>query len=688
MNEGYLRYFPKKSFYPNQKKAMDEIYRALLRREIVLFEGACGTGKTLSSLAPSLHVAKNQDKVVLIATNVHQQMLQFIDEAKEIKNVANIHAIVLKGKLHMCPLKKDYEECNLLRENTYEMIELERFQADAGRMKPLKKRSCEYLANILRDDVTDFFHWLSSDVRTPEEVHEHAVVDGMCGYELLKRSMRDTDLVICNYHHLLNPDILSKLLAWLGRELSDIIVIFDEAHNIESAARSHASLKMTEQFIDKAINEVIDVGVDEEEIYTFLNTLKDTLRETYESRFGFGERERVGTEWYDLRIRDPAGTEDLLSECILQRLPDITELVEKAYVRGKELELMYHNQYKEGLSDTLKTSYVLAVSLFFKDYLKLASEPGYYPLINVRREDGEITSGIELYTCIPKNVTQPLFDSLYSAVLISATLRPFETIKRTLGIQRKTTEISYITPFSKERRHTIAVATLPLFMKNRDDPYILGVIKGVLEDVIEQSDGNVLLFFPNYGEAARYYALLDVNVPMFLDEVGVSPIDIKEKFFEIGESGGKAVLLTYLWGTLTEGIDYKDGRARTVVVIGVGYPALGDKVRAIQYAYDHEFGHGKGWEYAIEIPTIRKVRHAMGRVVRSPDDYGARVLLDGRYTSDSPKILGKYSVFRDFPPEEQAEIVDVGVDKVKYSLMNFFNDIKLLDSNNKRSKIY
>jgi DNA excision repair protein ERCC-2 len=218
-------------------------------------------------------------------------------------------------------------------------------------------------------------------------------------------------------------------------------------------------------------------------------------------------------------------------------------------------------------------------------------------------------------------------------------------------------------------------------MKNREDPEIVGVIKGVLEDVIEQSDGNVLLFFPNYGEAARYYALLDVNVPMFLDEVGVSPIDIKEKFFEIGESGGKAVLLTYLWGTLTEGIDYRGGRARTVVVIGVGYPALGDKVRAIQYAYDHEFGHGKGWEYAVEIPTIRKVRHAMGRVVRSPDDYGARVLLDGRYTSDSPKIMGRYSVFRDFPPEEQAEIVDVGADKVKYSLMNFFNDIKLLDSN-------
>lgn len=676
MDEEYLKYFPKKSFYPKQKKAMGEIYRAILDESIVLFEGACGTGKTLSSLVPSLHVAKNSDKTVLIATNVHQQMLQFIDEAKEIKKVANIHAIVLKGKLHMCPLEKDYEECNLLRENTYRLIELEQLQADVETIKSLRKRSCEYLANILQADITEFHNWLSSDVRTPEEVHKHAIVDEMCGYELLKRSMRDIDLVICNYNHLLNPDILAKFLSWLGRDLSDIIVIFDEAHNIEFATRSHASLKLTEQFIERAMNEVSGFDVDGKEIYAFLNILRDTLRETYESRFGFGERERIGTEWHDLRIRDPAGTEDLLSKRILQHIPDVNTLVEKAYLIGKELDSIYRNQYRECLSDTLKTSYLLDVSSFLGDYLKLASDPGYYPLINVRREDNEITGRIELSVCIPKNFTQPLFESLYSAILISATLRPFETIKRTLGINRSTTEISYTTPFPKDNRHTIAVATPPLFLRNRDDPEIVKLIRGVLEDIINQSDGNVLIFFPNYGEAKRYHGILDTDIPMFLDEVGILPEDIKKKFFEIGESGKKAVLLTYLWGTLTEGVDYRDGKARTVVVGGVGYPALGDRIRAIQYAYDHEFGPGRGWEYAIEIPTIRKVRHAMGRVVRSPEDYGARVLLDARYTSESPEIMGRYSVFGSFPPEERAEIVDVEAEKVKYSLMNFFNDIK------------
>jgi len=129
-----------------------------------------------------------------------------------------------------------------------------------------------------------------------------------------------------------------------------------------------------------------------------------------------------------------------------------------------------------------------------------------------------------------------------------------------------------------------------------------------------------------------------------------------------------------MWGTLTEGVDYKQGRGRTVVIVGVGYPALNDRTRAVESAYDSEFGHG--WEYAIEIPTIRKVRQALGRVVRSPDDYGARILLDGRYTSASEKRYGKYSVFKFFPEEERNEIIDVEPEKVKYSLMNFFNDIR------------
>ena len=121
-------------------------------------------------------------------------------------------------------------------------------------------------------------------------------------------------------------------------------------------------------------------------------------------------------------------------------------------------------------------------------------------------------------------------------------------------------------------------------------------------------------------------------------------------------------------------MDYRDGRGRTVIIVGVGYPALNDRMNAVESAYDHVFEYGAGWDYAIQIPTIRKIRQAMGRVVRSPDDYGVRILLDGRFLTDSKKRYGKFSVFNVFPEDERAEFVDVEPAKVKYSLMNFFMD--------------
>jgi Rad3-related DNA helicases len=140
MDPDYQKYFPKPSCYPNQREAMDKIYKALSAQKLVLFEGACGTGKTLSALAPALAVGKSLKKKVIIATNVHQQMEQFIEEAREIRAQTDIKVVVLKGKARMCPLEKDYEECNALRENTFELMKAEK---DLTGLKRARRRDSE-----------------------------------------------------------------------------------------------------------------------------------------------------------------------------------------------------------------------------------------------------------------------------------------------------------------------------------------------------------------------------------------------------------------------------------------------------------------------------------------------------------------------------------------------------------------
>src|SRR6056297_3863683 len=104
-----MRFFPYDEPYANQREAMDRIHNALSRDQDVLFEGACGTGKTLSALVPALEYAREADKTVVITTNVHQQMRQFVTEARQITQQEPIRTVVFKGKASMCHIDVGFE---------------------------------------------------------------------------------------------------------------------------------------------------------------------------------------------------------------------------------------------------------------------------------------------------------------------------------------------------------------------------------------------------------------------------------------------------------------------------------------------------------------------------------------------------------------------------------------------------
>lgn len=717
MPAAYEKFFPKPSYYPNQKEAMDKIYGALLAGKPVLFEGACGTGKTLSALAPSLAIAREKNKKVIIATNVHQQMEQFIQEAREIKAIADIKVAVLKGKVHMCPLEKEYDECNLLRENTFELLELERdlfnlkekdkaaaaqsredrsyadlrhriageAMAEQERVAQLKKRFCPYMMAVLKDNNASFGDWLFKGVRSPDDIVEEAMKKKQCGYELLKRHLKEAELIICNYHHLLDADIQARLLAWMGCTLSDVILIFDEAHNLEAQARSHSSRTLSERTVERSIMEAATIKSDlKDDIEYFLMLLHRTIEVAYQSKFGFGDAGRLTHMWTDITIRDPYGKDDLLSQKLLSELKkkgiDIFDVLGESIDIGLDIDEAYRKEYKDGKSETRRSSSLLDVGMFMLFYIKNSSDVNYYPVLNVRRSrDGEVFGRIELFNCIPTDVTKPIMDGAYSVVLMSATLKPFDMVRSTLGIVRDTVEISFGTTFPPERRRTLAVDVPPQFAKKRHLPDMVKALTQLLEDVVNGSDGNVLIFFPSAAEAERYNKLIKVDVPVFLDEAGVPSQNTKSEFFRHGDEGGKAVLISYLWGTLTEGVDYKFDRCRTVAIVGIGFPSLNDRMEAIQNAYDTMFGPGKGWDYSVLYPTIRRIRQANGRVVRSPEDYGIRILIDRRYTQDSAKDMKRYSIYMQFPEDERREFHDIKPDKVKYSMMNFFTDIKRID---------
>jgi len=709
-DDGYLRFFPYEEPYPHQSEAMGRIDEALAAGQDVLFEGACGTGKTLAALVPALDHARATDRTVVITTNVRQQMRQFVADASAITATEPIRTVVFRGKASMCHVDVGVEECRALRETTRELVDTEREQAalerrqrelleeaQAGDGEAAAARgavideldavddevaglredraTCDHYYRNLTGDTTEFFGWLFEDVRTPDDVYAYADDRGLCGYELLKDGMEGVDLAVCNYHHLLNPDIRAQFFRWLGRDTEDVVAVFDEAHNVEAAARDHARRTLAEPTLESALAELVDEDDPRADAATnVLETFRDALIACYADRVGVvtGGSE-VGSEWEDVPI-DNEGRRDDLTLAFLQRYEGrgVHADVDRAIELGRDLDHRYERAFKHDEATARKESATATAGSFLERWLATAAVEGHYPVVGVRKpDDGDVYGRAELATVIPSRVTESLFGDLHASVLMSATLRPFDVTCEVLGLEDVET-MAYGQPFPEERRRTYAVEAPALFASRRDDPAVQETVAATLADAVRMTPGNTLAFFPSYAEAERYHGLVDVPGETYLDRPGVGANDLRESFV----ADDDAVLFTSLWGTLGEGVSYDGDDARTVAVVGVPYPHLDERMDGIQAAYDATFdADDAGWRYAVEIPTIRKTRQALGRVIRSPEDFGARVLLDARYTREAELEMREYAVRPAFPPEERAEMVDVAPGKLAFALLNFFQDV-------------
>jgi len=703
----YMRFFPYERPYRNQREAMDRIYGKLAGGRDVLFEGAPGTGKTLSALVPALERADRNDKTVVITTNVHQQTRQFVAEVRAITRQEPIRALVFRGKQSMCHIDVGYEECQALRDGTRELVEAERdHDTLQNRANDLLERSqagdteateahaavveeldgleddiedlasgatCDHYYRNLTDETAtrEFYAWLHDGVRTPDEIYDFADSKGLCGYELLKEGMGEVDLVVCNYHHLLDPFIREQFFRWLDRDPSDVIAVFDEAHNIEAAARDHATRTLTERTLDAAIEE-LDGLTDPRarRAEKAVRAFRDALVAVYRDHQAVDE---AADEWTDVPVENESGR-DALTLAFLRTYTGrgIEGDLDAARDLGEELDEEYERAYREGETASRAECRTLQAATFLTDWMAESDREDQHPLVAVRRDagTGDVYGRAELYTCIPRRVTGGLLESLHASVLMSATLRPFDVAAAVLGLEDPDT-MAFGMTFPTGNRRTLAVGTPALFASERDDPRVQSAVADALRDVVRFTPGNVLAFFPSYAESARYADRLDgtVEATLYRDQAGVRAEDLRESFVD----GDDGLLVTSLWGTLAEGVSFDGDDARAVVVVGVPYPRLDDRTEAVQAAYE-TVGDDEdaGWRYAVEIPTIRKTRQAVGRVVRGPDEVGTRVLLDERYTERASNEMGIYGVRSTFPPDEREEMVDVDPEKVKFSLLNFF----------------
>ncbi len=94
-------------------------------------------------------------------------------------------------------------------------------------------------------------------------------------------------------------------------------------------------------------------------------------------------------------------------------------------------------------------------------------------------------------------------------------------------------------------------------------------------------------------------------------------------------AGQGHVLLGVLGGIFSEGIDLPGDALLAAIVVGPALPPVGLERRLLSAWFEERYGHG--FRYAYQVPGMARVVQAAGRVIRTPSDRGAIVLIGRRF---------------------------------------------------------
>ena len=164
-------------------------------------------------------------------------------------------------------------------------------------------------------------------------------------------------------------------------------------------------------------------------------------------------------------------------------------------------------------------------------------------------------------------------------------------------------------------------------------------VAAYLDAFVSGSVGNYFIYFPSYEYLRNIRSLIDIkDASIFVQDRSMNALEKEEFLANFPPSPeGTNVGLMILGGSFSEGIDMVDDRLIGVAIVGIGLPGIGTENNLIR---DYYSGKGEdGFEVAYKNPGMNKVMQAVGRLIRSPSDVGAALLLDDRYMKEEYRRL-------------------------------------------------
>ena len=251
--------FPKEA-YDCQIKYMEHVMASITNQQNALLESPTGTGKTLCLLCavlawqasmkqanrsktatgPGNKKGSSNTPVILYASRTHTQLSQVVGELKATSYKPKMVVLGSRDQLCINPRMSKHKGV-VLNTNCSALC---------------AQRKCMYRNNL--DSYTgaaEGSNGASSPIMDIEDLLTIGKKDSICGYYYSREEVERADLVLLPYNYLLDPVVR----ATVNVDWKNVIIIFDEAHNLERSACDAASVSINSSTIASVIKELKDV---------------------------------------------------------------------------------------------------------------------------------------------------------------------------------------------------------------------------------------------------------------------------------------------------------------------------------------------------------------------------------------------------------------------------------------------
>ncbi len=596
---------------PQQDRAVILAANTYAKGTVGMLSADCGVGKTIAALAGYLAArGDDPDGRLYVLTRTHSQSRVFEEELNILRESlahSPVTATSMVSRRHVCPIRHrmDTESSTGFMRGCATMIKTGRCTHYWNFYKKKSEDGTPMIREAAREVVDDL---LSTGVVTREIVESVAEDEGICPYEILRWCSRQSKIIIGPYVYLFKERIRTALLSSIGHPLSDADILVDEAHNLPEHVLSSEAASLSGDDLqwlrDNRANVKKDTGV------TWIIEVIDFLWETLLLSLDKLTKTRPEVEldkWQILpRFVDPA---------FIQVLMDKTRILE-----GDEIPT--------------ETPLDRLIEFLFAGLRASESDDWHVTASLNQKWSGESSISNGILMIRPLNAAgliAPVLRGARAAMLMSGTFRPTKLYASLMGVTGALTE-DLGSPYPKASRLVLLDRDISTKYTKRGPNLWRSIAERIESALITMpAEKTALISFPSYEVMEQ---VLSYNIDCGFRERIVESRDARiEDLKEWVYSGPKAVFLVY-GGKFSEGVDLvSKGQSLVDMIIGVGIPFSPPTSyqRALQDWYERRFGEGAGYFYSSVIPSVRKVVQLVGRLRRSPDDWGIVVLLDQRF---------------------------------------------------------